>query len=253
MTPFPAHDLAPLVNRLHRTDALHFVRGLPAHSIDMLFSDPPYSSGGLHASDRARTTMQKYIGGNTKAVYEDFGSDNMDQRSWSFWCHAWLSEAYRALKPGGLVVCFIDWRQLPALTDIVQAAGFIHRGIAVWDKTPRRARPRRGGFRQQAEFIVWASKGAMPGRDVCLPGVFPCALALPKKHLTEKPLELAREVVRLVPDGGVVCDPFAGSGTFLVAAKEAGLQWLGCEANDVYYDLASDRLRNTDAPLRLAA
>jgi site-specific DNA-methyltransferase (adenine-specific) len=238
----PSPDISPLLNRLHRTDALQFARALPDQSIDMLFTDPPYSSGGLHAGTRAQSTTQKYISTKTKTVYEDFESDNMDQRSWAFWCHAWLAESRRALKQGGLLVCFIDWRQLPTLTDVIQAAGFIQRGIAVWDKTPSRARPRRGGFKQQAEFIVWASKGAMQQRDVYLPGVFPCALELPKKHLTEKPLGLACEVVRLVPEGGVVCDPFAGSGTFLVAAKEAGRQWLGCEANEVYHGIASARL-----------
>jgi len=251
--PIAAGDIEPFLNRLHREDALHFLRRLPKQSIDMLFTDPPYSSGGLHAATRALSTSQKYINGGGKTKYEDFGSDNMDQRSWTFWCHAWLSEAYRALMPGGLVVCFIDWRQLPALTDVVQAAGLIHRGIAVWDKTMARARPRRGGFKQQAEFIVWASKGPMRTNDVYLPGVFPCPLSLPKKHLTEKPLGLAREVVRLVPEGGVVCDPFAGSGTFLVAAKETGLQWVGCEANDVYYGVAAGRLDCTEMPTRQAA
>lgn len=237
----------PLLNRLHRTDALEFVRTLPDQSIDMLLTDPPYSSGGLHAGTRTQTTTQKYINSDTKTAYEDFDGDNMDQRSWAFWCHSWLTESRRALKPGGLVVCFIDWRQLPALTDVIQAAGFIHRGIAVWDKTLSRARPRRGGFRQQAEFIVWASKGPMrpyeaPG--VCLPGVFPVPLTFPKKHLTEKPLELAREIVRLVPAGGTVCDLFAGSGTFLVAAKEAGLNWTGCETSAAYHSVASARLNS---------
>ncbi|TKC83461.1 site-specific DNA-methyltransferase [Trinickia terrae] len=238
----PTSDIAPLLNRLHRTDALQFARTLPDQSIDMLFTDPPYSSGGLHVGTRAQSTTQKYIQTSTKTVYEDFESDNMDQRSWAFWCHGWLTEARRALKPGGLLVCFIDWRQLPTLTDVIQAAGFIQRGIAVWDKTARRARPRRGGFKQQAEFIVWASKGTMQQRDVYLPGVFPCSLDMPKKHLTEKPIGLAREVVRLVPENGVVCDLFAGSGTFLVAAREAGLRWTGCEANAYYHEVAEGRL-----------
>lgn len=141
-----------------------------------------------------------------------------------------------------LVVCFIDWRQLPTLTDVIQAAGLIHRGIAVWDQTLSRARPRRGGFRQQAEFIVWASEGAMRTYEACLPGVFPVPLTFPKKHLTEKPFELAREIVRLVPEGGTVCDLFAGSGTFLVAAKEAGLNWTGCEVGAAYHGVASARL-----------
>ncbi|KVC61855.1 DNA-methyltransferase [Burkholderia ubonensis] len=238
----PAADLFPMLNRLHNTDALALARRLPDRSLDLVFTDPPYASGGLHLSARTRTPTQKYIESGTKTAYEDFEGDNMDQRAWAFWCHAWLTECRRALKPSGLLACFIDWRQLATLTDVVQAAGLTFRGIAVWDKTPGRFRPRRGGFAQQAEFLVWASRGAMPDRDVYLPGVFPVRLPLPKRHMTEKPLELAREVVRLVPDGGVVCDLFAGSGTFLVAAREAGLDWIGCETNQAYHEIASTRL-----------
>lgn len=229
-------------NQLHQADALDLVRGLPRESVDMLLTDPPYSSGGLHVGQRTSSTSQKYLNASSHGKYVDFDFDNMDQRSWSFWCHSWLAAAYRALKPGGLVVCFIDWRQLPALTDVIQAAGFTLRGIAVWDKTPGRTRPRKGGFSQQAEFIVWASKGKIAGASVYLPGVFPVRLGQKKQHLTEKPIELAREVVRLVPAGGVVCDPFAGSGTFLVAAKEAGLRWIGSELNPHYHEVATGRL-----------
>nr|WP_269434755.1 DNA methyltransferase [Burkholderia sp. BDU5] len=60
-----------------------------------------------------------------------------------------------------------------------------------------------------------------------------------------KPLDIAREVVRLVPAGGVVCDLFAGSGTFLAAAREAGLHWIGCETNATYHVIASARLDAT--------
>lgn len=240
-----------LFNHLHHGDALQLSRQLPDESLDMLLTDPPYSSGGLHVGQRTQTTNQKYISGNTK--YHDFACDNMDQRSWSFWCHAWLSEVKRALKPGGLVVCFIDWRQLPALTDVVQAAGFILRGIAVWDKTAGRYRPRRNGFGQQSEFIVWASKGALPQNDVYLPGVFQAKLSFPKVHLTEKPIEIAHQIVRLVPPGGAVADLFAGSGPFLVAAKEAGLQWIGCELDPNYHQLATERLARTLVRQDLAA
>ncbi|WP_143284895.1 DNA methyltransferase, partial [Burkholderia pseudomallei] len=37
-------------------------------------------------------------------------------------------------------------------------------------------------------------------------------------------------------------DLFAGSGTFLVAAREAGLHWIGCETNQAYHAIASRRL-----------
>jgi site-specific DNA-methyltransferase (adenine-specific) len=231
-----------ILNKLHQVDAVEFVRDIPPNTVDMLLTDPPYCSGGLHRAARAQPTGVKYINSSTKEDYEDFDFDNMDQRSWLFWCQGWLSGAQRALKLGGLVVCFIDWRQLPALTDVIQAAGFTLRGIAVWDKTTGRARPRNGGFKQQAEFIVWASKGELPACDVYLPGVFQCRLDFPKKHQTEKPIELARQVVRLVPAGGTVLDLFAGSGTFLLAAKEAGLSWMGCEVNKRIYAKSVERL-----------
>jgi site-specific DNA-methyltransferase (adenine-specific) len=71
---------------------------------------------------------------------------------------------------------------------------------------------------------------------------------MPKQHLTEKPLDMARQIVRLVPPGGVVCDLFAGSGTFLVAAKEAGLGWIGSELDGHYHQLANKRLAAVKAP-----
>lgn len=237
-----AAEIPQWMNRLHQVDATEFVRDLPAQSIDMLLTDPPYCSGGLHVAARTQATGTKYINSSTKTEYDDFDFDNMDQRSWQFWCQGWLSGAFRALKPGGLVVCFIDWRQLPALTDVIQAAGFTLRGIAVWDKTVSRARPRNGGFKQQAEFIVWASKGKLPANSVYLPGVFQSQLVYPKRHMTEKPLEIGREVVRLVPAGGTVLDLFGGSATFLLAAKEAGLNWVGCELNPRIHAAAEERL-----------
>lgn len=247
----PTANAPAQLDRLYRSNALDMLRGLPDKSVDLFFTDPPYSSGGLHASTRAQAPGQKYIGGDVKTVYPEFHHDNKDQRSWTFWCMSWLGEAFRAAKDSGQLVCFVDWRQLPSLTDAIQGAGFIWRSIAVWDKMCGGARPRLGGFSQQAEFMVWATKGAVPtGHKVHLPGVFSERLPRPKRHMTEKPMGLARDVVRLVPPGSVVCDPFAGSGTFLVAAKEAGHRWIGCELEPSYQEAANDRLA---AALHVAA
>lgn len=239
----PTASAPAQLNQLYRDNALDVLRGLPDQSVDLFFTDPPYSSGGLHAAARSQAPGQKYMSSDTKTKYVEFGHDSKDQRSWTFWCMTWLGEAFRVAKDGGYLVCFIDWRQLPSLTDAIQGAGFVWRGTAVWDKTPGRARPRMGGFSQQAEFMVWATKGAVPaGNEVYLPGVFAERLPFPKRHMTEKPMGLAREVVRLVPAGSVVCDPFAGSGTFLAAAKEAGHRWIGCELEPAYHEAANDRL-----------
>lgn len=42
--------------------------------------------------------------------------------------------------------------------------------------------------------------------------------------------------------GGLVFDPFVGSGTTCVASKELGLDYLGFEINEKYYKVAKDRL-----------
>ncbi|WP_454711113.1 DNA-methyltransferase [Cupriavidus nantongensis] len=239
---------APALDCLYRKNALDVLRAMPDQSVDLFFTDPPYSSGGLHSATRAQAPGQKYIRGDIKMAYPEFAHDNKDQRSWTFWCMSWLGEAYRVAKDGAHLVCFIDWRQLPSLTDAIQGAGFIWRSIAVWDKAAGGARPRLGGFSQQAEFMVWATKGSVPtGHKVHLPGVFSERLPRPKRHMTEKPMGLARQVVSLVPPGSVVCDPFAGSGTFLVAAKEAGHRWIGCELEASYHEAANERLATTVA------
>jgi len=62
-------------------------------------------------------------------------------------------------------------------------------------------------------------------------------------HPTVKPLELMRWLVRLaVPEGGVVLDPFAGSGTTGIAALLEGRQFLGIEREPAYVDVACARL-----------
>ncbi|VWC55009.1 DNA methylase N-4/N-6 domain-containing protein [Burkholderia lata] len=242
------HSLpADLINRVHQADALSVMRALPDACVDLVFTDPPYSSGGTTSASRSQAPSSKYIGGDVKTVYPEFQHDTKDQRSWTFWCMTWLAEAYRVCSGEAHLACFVDWRQLPSLTDAIQAAGFTWRGVAVWDKTSGRTRPRMGGFAQQTEFLVWATKGAVRRTDVYLPGVFSERLAHPKRHMTEKPSQLARDVVRLVPAGGVVLDPFAGSGTFLAAAKEAGLNWIGCELEPSYHQVATTRLAELDA------
>jgi site-specific DNA-methyltransferase (adenine-specific) len=62
-------------------------------------------------------------------------------------------------------------------------------------------------------------------------------------HPTVKPLALMRWLVRLVtPPGGTVLDPFMGSGTTGVAAKEEGFEFVGVELDGHYYDLAQRRI-----------
>jgi DNA modification methylase len=67
-------------------------------------------------------------------------------------------------------------------------------------------------------------------------------------HPTVKPVGLMRHLVRLVtPRGGVVLDPFLGSGTTAVAAIEEGFDWIGIEKEAEYVSIAEARIAAAQA------
>ena len=168
----------------------------------------------------------------------------MDQRTWTLLMADVLREGRRLCKPGAVCALFIDWRMLPSLTDAMQRAGWIWRGVAVWDKLT--SRPQKGRFRQQAEFIAWGSAGRLSvNRPVpVLPGVFRHAnvAANERLHQVQKPLELMAEVLKICVPGGRVLDPFAGSGSTLLAAARLGLTADGIESSPAIAQTAADRL-----------
>ena len=71
-------------------------------------------------------------------------------------------------------------------------------------------------------------------------------------HPTVKPTELMRHLIRLVaPPGGLVLDPFLGSGTTALAAEMEGFRWLGIEREEEYVSMAEARLNGTQRGMGL--
>lgn len=224
-------------------DALQIIKTFPAQAFGGIITDPPYSSGGATLAAKSQPTSKKYTNTKARCPFPDFEGDAKDQRSWTSWMAEWMGEARAKCMPGAPIVIFIDWRQLPCLTDAIQWAGWTWRGTAVWDKL--NARPQKGRFRQQAEYIVWGSNGAMPiDRNApVLPGVFREAMpsASVRSHQTEKPLGLMRQLIRICEPDTHILDPFAGSGTTLEAAALEGYQALGIELSAEYAEVARTR------------
>jgi cyclopropane fatty-acyl-phospholipid synthase-like methyltransferase len=63
-----------------------------------------------------------------------------------------------------------------------------------------------------------------------------------RTHQTEKPLNVMREIVHIVEPGGIVLDPFVGSGTTVLAAKLEGYPAVGIELSEHYAAAAQKRL-----------
>lgn len=214
--------------------------------VDLVLTDPPYSSGGMMRSDRNQTTTAKYRFTDVVKSDPDFTGDNRDQRSFEKWASYWLGDALKVTKPGGAIACFIDWRNLPVVVDAIQIGGWVYRGIVPWDKGDG-TRPVKAWFRGQCEYIALGSNGPIergPGADgICQTGFLRHGVVGAKKqHLTEKPVELCSNVIRTRDDWRLVLDPFMGSGTTLRAAKDLGRHAIGIEINERYCEIAANRL-----------
>ncbi|AMK10839.1 DNA-methyltransferase [Pseudodesulfovibrio indicus] len=224
-------------------EALSVLKDMDDGSVDAVLTDPPYSSGGLTVGQRQQAPSKKYQSSDALKKFADFPGDNRDQRSFITWATLWLAEAYRVAKPGAPLMMFTDWRQLPAMTDALQAGGWLWRNIVVWDKPT--ARPAKGEFKRQCEFVLIGSKGKLaPATERCLPGVFRHSIVSggKRQHLTEKPVPLLRDLLQISPEGCTILDPFAGSATTAQACLETGRKFIGVELSEVYFDVACARL-----------
>lgn len=234
-------------------DSLLWLPTLPSESADVLLTDPPYSSGGLHATTRKAGSVEKYVRTETQAKREfpEFYGDNRDQRSLLAWMTLWLAECHRILVPGGVAVVFTDWRQLPLVTDAYQAGGFTWRGVLAWDKTDAARTSAPGYPRHQCEYVIWGSKGPLsqrpPETGLTIPGALRYPVDREREHPTGKPLGLLLDLLKIGKTGGVVLDPFAGSGTTGAAALRSGCRFLGCEMSAEYHAIATERLRAEEA------
>lgn len=232
------------LNRIIEGNCIDIMQKIPDQTIDAIITDPPYCSGGRSINARQQKTTQKYE--NHQMGRPDFVGDAKDSRSWFRWMWAIIAEEYRILKPGGYFLMFSDWRQLPTATDAIQMGGISWRGVIAWNKGLGARAPHKGYFRHQCEFIVWGTKGpCLPQPDGPFPGCFERhVLQSDKYHIAGKPTALMEDLVDIVPAGGIVLDPFAGSGTTCIAARRKGRRFIGIEKMKEYVEIAKGRLQS---------
>lgn len=137
----------------------------------------------------------------------------------------------------------VNSRNLKDLQTKAEQVGFIFQNLLVWDK--RTATPNRY-YMQALEFILMLRKGAARSiNDMGCKNIFTIPNIIgTKRHPTEKPISLMMEFVRnSTNDGDIVLDPFAGSGSTLIAAQRLNRRYIGFEIDPDYYAIAVKRLR----------
>jgi site-specific DNA-methyltransferase (adenine-specific) len=220
---------------------------------DALVTDPPYSSGGQFRGDRMRSTVEKYVNSDTLTVRPEFSGDNRDQRAFFAWLTLCLSFASSQAQTGAHALIFTDWRQLPTVTDSVQAGGWVWRGIGTWWKPG--IRMQRSGMSQSAEYVVWATLGAWSrDNDHSPQNVFKCApVGDEKVHIAEKPEAVMEWLVQFAPVNGIVLDAFMGSGSTLVAARRCNRKAIGIEIDEANCEIAARRLQQGELFTEISA
>lgn len=234
--PFETEVIGPCT--LIRGDALEILPTLEPGKIDAIITDPPYSSGGAFRSDRMQSTVTKYVQSQTQLERQEFTGDNRDQRSFLAWCSLWMCAARQASAPGAVMCSFIDWRQVPTLTDAVQCGGWVWRNLATWWKPG--VRMQKGRFSSSAEFIVYATNGPHDPEDgECSPQNVFMHAPVPgedKEHIAEKPIEVVRWAMGVSRRNALVCDPFMGSGTTAEAVLGTDRTFIGFEIDKRAFD-----------------
>ncbi len=216
---------------------------VPAAFVDMIFTDPPFGHGN-HVGD-LNAGLNKHRNIPDKPIAND------DQESMRLVVDYMLTEAARILKPDCCCCCCCcgggGGGPKPTFAWIAnrmdtKGLQFFH--SVIWDKV----NPGLGWrYRCQHEMVMVAhrdcGKLAWAEESVAVPNVFRRPKPKDDLHPNQKPVELVGWFIgNHCKHGSTVLDPFAGSGTTLLAAKNHGMTAIGIEIDESYCELAAQRL-----------
>jgi site-specific DNA-methyltransferase (adenine-specific) len=250
------------VNQVFCEDALAGLARIPDGSIDLILTDPPYNLG------------------------KDYGnaSDQQSVEAYLAWTEQWIDAAIPKLKPNGSLYIFLTWRfapeifvmlkkrmtmmneiiwdrRVPSMGGSVRSFSSVHDTIGFFARRkdyyfdldavriPYDAETKKARSRSIFVGAKWLEVGYNP-KDVW--SVSRLHREHPERadHPTQKPLEIIERMVKAsCPPGGVVLDPFMGSGTTAIAAKRLGRQYTGFELNPDYCAIIAERLAAPEVPV----
>lgn len=176
------------------------------------------------------------------------GLRNMDKGEadvMTFDLHSFLEEIYRITS--STIIVFCGKEQLSDIHRFFSDKQKRNKGTVrqlVWRKTNPSPMNGQNIYLSGIENAVWFKKRGGTFNAHCKNTVFDYPCGRSKIHPTEKNHELLKELILdNSNEGDVIFDPCAGSGSHLLVAKENDRQWLGCEINNEWFDVARNRLK----------
>lgn len=224
-------------------DCLDVLRAMPDGCVDAVVTDPPYCSGAATEAGGGSATHQGLRSETMRGGRFDwFDADNMTTSGLMWLLRNVCVEASRVVHSGGSVIAFCDWRMVTSIGPAMESAGFRLRNLVVWDKGSFGCGT---GFRPQHELALHLTKRSPVFHAADVGNVIgnKRVRSAERDHPAEKPVELFRHLIRVVsPPGGLIVDPFAGSGVAGNASILEGRRCLMVEKSAGYVEIIRRRL-----------
>ncbi|WP_038180152.1 DNA-methyltransferase [Vibrio rhizosphaerae] len=199
---------------LFQDDAVKWLSTLDTASVDLLITDPPYESLEKHRKI-GTTTRLKVSKSSSNQWFEIFPNDRFEEL---------LSEIYRVLKNHSHFYLFCDQETMFAIKPIAEKVGFKFWKPIIWDKVSIGMGYH---YRARHEYILFFEKGKRKLNDLGVPDILTHKRVY-RGYPTEKPVNLLEVLIaQSSREGEMVVDPFFGSGSTLVAAKNLKRQFKG--------------------------
>lgn len=206
------------LNTVLHGDCVEIMRRMQPASIDCVITDPPY--------------ITRYCARDGRSIAND---DN------ARWLKPAFAQMHRLLKSAAFCISFYGWNKADLFIDAWRGAGFRIVGHLVFCKRyPSSTR----FLRYQHEQAYLLAKGDVQRPAQPIPDVIEFPYTGNKLHPTQKPVAALKPLIEaFCPPQGTLLDPFAGSGSALVAARQLGRQCVGIEIDEQHHRTATMRLQ----------
>ncbi len=222
-----------LINRIINADCLDVMKDMPDKCVDLIVTSPPYNLGNNH-----------HTGNKKHNPY----NDDMPEDIYQIWQITVLNECYRILKDVGSMMYNHKNRIKDGISitpyQWLLKTNFIVKQEIVWQNRSQNFDPIR--FYPFTERVYWLAKQSktvmhniLQRSDICKWN----AEGIDKEHSRSFPLEMVEDLIVVFPDAKLIFDPFAGSGTTAVAAKELNRRFICVELDPKYVEIGNKRLR----------
>ncbi len=240
---------------LYNEDFFDGVARLADASVDLVIADPPYGLGKDYGNDSDRRSGEEYLAFSRRWIDAVLPKLKANGSLYVFLTWQYAPEVFSYLKTRLLMVNEIIWdRRVPSMGGSTRKFSSVHDNIGLFAasrdyyfdvdsvRIPYDAQTKKARSRSIFVGKKWLEIGYNP-KDLWSVSRLHRQHAEREDHPTQKPLAIVeRMVLASSPPGGLVLDPFMGSGTSAEAAARHARRFAGFELNGDYFAIARRRV-----------